>query len=418
MTRAHERSKRRVLAIHRYYWPDTPPYASILREIVQRWSLAGHDVEVLSTQPSYKPELSIPHRPKVEVLDGVRVRRVKLPADRSGQLARIVNQVRFPLAVGFRLLVSRRYDVVMCSTAPPVLLGWVTSAVARLRGARFIYHCMDIHPEIGALSGEFRARPVFALLRHLDTSTCRRAAAIVVLSTDMRDALLARDPDLKPRIVVLNNFDIPSGAAGGVSPLPPGTRTRLVFAGNLGRFQGLESLAKAVLGNRPGRERIEFILMGEGAAKQSIQALISAADPSVRDRLVLLPHGSAAAARALVSTADFGVVSLTPKVIRYAYPSKTATYLSEGVPLLALVEGDSELARSATEGGYGIAAAPGDESGLQRALDLIGAREQRGELAQNALAAWKAHFSADVLLGRWEDLLCRVLDEGEVPWTR
>lgn len=403
----------RVLAIHRYYWPDTPPYASLLREIVRRWSEAGHEVTVLSTQPSYKPELAIPHRPKVEQTDGVTVRRMSFAPDRSGRVARILNLVRFPLAVAARVLFGAKCDVVMCSTAPPVVLGWCVSVAARLRGAKFVYHCMDIHPEIGALSGEFRARPVYALLSYLDKQTCRRASVIVVLSEDMRDALLARDPAIADRIVILNNFDLPTYDESAVaSPLERGDRSRLVFAGNVGRFQGLEALAEAVLAR--GEDDLELVLMGEGAAKAAVAALVSQAPEAVRTRVTLLPHGPAAAARALVASADFGVVSLTPDVIRYAYPSKTATYLSEGTPILALVETDSELARNAVSGGYGFATEPSDRAGIEAVLDRIAAREPDGPDREAARTAWRDHFSADVLLARWDDLLHRLLEDREV----
>ena len=46
----------RLLLVHRYFWPDTPPYAVMLRAIAAHWAAAGHRVEVLAGQPSYKPE--------------------------------------------------------------------------------------------------------------------------------------------------------------------------------------------------------------------------------------------------------------------------------------------------------------------------------------------------------------------------
>jgi glycosyltransferase involved in cell wall biosynthesis len=405
----------RVLAIHRYYWPDTPPYASLLRTVVERWADRGHRVEVLSTQPSYKPELDLPRRPAREQMADVVVRRIALAPDRTSTARRLWNMVWFPLGVVGRILVGPRYAVVMCSTAPPIVLGWAVSLAARVRGARFVYHCMDIHPEIGALSGEFGARPVFAVLRRLDIATCRRAAAVVVLSDDMRDALLARDPVLATKIEVLNNFDLPSHSAGGsaVSPLPAGNRVRLVFAGNIGRFQGLEDLTRAVLEPRPELDQLELVFMGEGAAKQGLVDLVAQASTRVQERVVLLPHGSAAEARALVATATLGVVSLTPDVIRYAYPSKTATYLSEGTPVLALVETDSQLARQVTEEGHGFAVAPGDLAGLAAVLDRVVTEDPADSESRRkaARAAWERDYAADVLLPRWDALLDRLLHE-------
>ena len=68
----------KILLIHRYFWPDTPPYAVILKKIARRLATDGHDVTVLSTQPAYKPELANEVQPSVEVIDGYRVVRISL----------------------------------------------------------------------------------------------------------------------------------------------------------------------------------------------------------------------------------------------------------------------------------------------------------------------------------------------------
>jgi len=145
----------RILTIHRYYWPDAPPYASLLRAIVARWSASGHHVDVLTSQPSYKPELANERRASREQVDAATVHRIAMRPDRSGRGRRVLNLVRFPALVAWRILRGPRYDVVMCSTAPPVLLGAAVSWAAHRRGATFVYHCMDVHPEIGTISGEF-----------------------------------------------------------------------------------------------------------------------------------------------------------------------------------------------------------------------------------------------------------------------
>lgn len=398
----------RVLAIHRYYWPDTPPYATLLREIAGSWSADGHNVEVLSSQPSYKPELEIPRRPRSERDGDVLVRRIAIPSDRKNLAARLISALMLPLTVALRILVGRRRDVVMCSTAPPVVLAWVTALAARARGAAFIYHCMDIHPEIGVLSGHFRSRPVYAMLRRMDEATCRRAAAIVVLSDDMRDALLARDPALAAAIHVINNFDLSGGDEDAQSPIAPGHRTRLAFAGNVGQFQGLDALVDAVLASASA---VELVIMGEGAAKVGLQARVDAAPTSVQDRVTFLAHGSTAAARRLIAEADFGVVSLQPEIVRYAYPSKTATYLSEGTPIVALVEPESELATEALMNGYGFAVRQGDVEGLGELVGRLASlsQDEKDLMSDRAVEAWRLKFSSNIQLPRWDTLLNDIL---------
>lgn len=407
----------RVLAIHRYFWPDTPPYAAMLRAIAGHWSAQGHEVEVLSSQPSYQPGTALATAPRTEQVDGFTVRRLPMRPDRGGLARRPRNMVRFSALAAWRVLTGPRRDVVMCSTAPQVLLGWAVSLAARVRRAQFVYHCMDLHPEIGALSGEFAHPLVYRLLMRLDTAACRRARVVVVLSDDMRDALLRRDASLADRIVVLNNFDLPeydaaapSTTAPAPSPTPPveprADRVTVVFTGNLGRFQGLEEIVEAALGDDAGLDSLRLVLMGEGAAKASLAAAVAAAPAGRRDRVLLLPHGSTARARALMRSADWGLVSLAPGVVDFAYPSKTATYLSEGLPVLAAVEPGSALARDVVAWGAGRTLALDSVAAIRHGLvGLVHARDQLPALRASAREAWSREFHVDGRLRRWDALL-------------
>lgn len=397
----------RVLAIHRYYWPDTPPYASLLRAIVAQWSADGHDVAVLSSQPSYKPETALVVRPKREKVDDVQVGRIRMKPDRSGHAQRLFNMMRFSLLSAWHVLVGPRRDVIMCSTAPQVTLGALVSLAARVRGARFVYHCMDLHPEIGRLSGEFANPVIYRLLLAIDTATCRRASAVVVLSEDMRHSLLRRDPALAGKIVVLNNFELPSYEESAVrSELAPTPgRVRISFTGNLGRFQGLDEITRAVLADDPALDRLELVFMGEGAAKTDLECLAAEAPAERRERVRFLSHGSPAEAKALLRDSDYGLVSLTPGVIDFAYPSKTATYLSEGVPLLVAVEPDSDLARMVTRDGIGRHLPPDPAELASVLVDLTASGVTSAEQRARARERWRREFSADQQLPRWSALL-------------
>ncbi len=400
----------RILAIHRYYWPDTPPYASLLRLIAARWAGSGHVVDVLTSQPSYKPELTNERRPVREEVDASTVARIDMRPDRSGgPFRRLVNVLRFPALVAWRILRGTSYDVVMCSTAPPVLLAAAVSWAARRRGAVFVYHCMDIHPEIGAISGEFANPWLHRLLQRLDRATCRRAGAVVVLSGDMRDALIRRDPSLTQRIVVIHNVDLPDfDTALATSPLPAAPdRLRVVFTGNIGRYQALDNIVEAVL-DGDGLDDVELVLMGEGSAKADLVRRLDRWPVDRRGRVRFLPHGSPAQARALAETADLGLVSLTPGVISYAYPSKTATYLSASVPVLLAVDPRSELARTVVDEGVG-AVLPEDRVGIRDVLADLATR--RGEVAAMRVRArelWAKEFSAEEILPRWDELIEQV----------
>ena len=392
----------RILAVHRYYWPDTPPYASMLRRIVQRWHNDGHKVEVLSSQPSYKSTLSNEVQRKKETLDGVPVTRLRLANEVGRPVTRIINALR----LGFSLLwrtVTRRYDVIMISTAPPVLGGVAAALASRLSGARFIYHCMDIHPEVGRISGEFSKPLVFNFLRKLDNWSCHQASPVVVLSKDMENTLRERPNGEKHQISVLNNFSLPDDQDIPESvpfELPP-SRLNILFAGNIGRFQGLHTAVDAMALLKE-RDDIVLTLMGDGAAKTSLQEQVNNSGANVR----FLGHQPVSVAKAAMRHADAGFVSLVLGMYRYAYPSKTMTYLEQGCPLIVAVEPESELAREVQEQGYGYSV-PCDDSEALASLFRRLADDTSWKDSMRANASLKARneFAESVVLDHWSTLL-------------
>lgn len=374
----------------------------MLRRIVANWAEAGHRVDVLSAQPSYKPDVTVPKRPAEETMDGFRIRRLDLPSEQGRPLRRILNAIRLAAAI-LRSARSVRYDVIMVSTAPPVVPGVAAAIAARLSGARLIYHCMDIHPEAGRLSGEFSNGLVFAGLRRLDGWTCQRANPVVVLSADMEASLRRRPSGSEYTVTVLNNFALPTDdETPAAAPIPMAEDgLDVLFAGNLGRFQGLHTVveAMALLVDRPD---IRFIFMGEGPAKAGLQSEATRLGANI----TFLPHQTAASAKSVMRRVDCGYVGLAANVIRYAYPSKTMTYLEQGCPLIVSVEADSELARDTLSHGYGKWVPPEDAAALAALLrELADAPALLSTMRERAKAKFAQSFSERVLLGDWRDLL-------------
>lgn len=413
MTEAKSGRSLRILAIHRYYWPDTPPYASMLRAITERWSADGHCVEVLSTQPSYKPSAGIPRQPAVELLDEVRVRRLSLPIEAGRPLVRVLNLMIFSFAILRHALMQGKFDVIMASTAPPVFIGAAARVAAKLSGAKFIYHCMDIHPEIGRISGEFSNPVLFSVLEKIDAKSCRLAARVVVLSRDMEKVIRSRKRCQDVKVEIINNFNLPSFDSIDKGKMPAGLAKpdgvfRLLFAGNIGRFQGLETVIDAMhhLSDFPN---IELIFMGEGKAVNNLR---QRAGPLEGNKVKFFPHQSINCARMVIRSADLCVVSLTPGIYQYAFPSKTMTYLGEGRPLLVSVEPESELADFVRNEQVGITVAPEDADGMAKEIrKLIGDIPRQREMAMRAQAASEAYFAKSVVLGRWSDLMKDIAGE-------
>lgn len=402
-----------VLFFYQHFWPDSPPYASMLRIIGRGLCEAGSRVTMLTAQPSYKATDRADARPSRERVDGIDVRRLAaLPLASRARPVALIGKVLFPLRafvsiVGLRL-VGRAPDVVVAATIPPVINGLFGLAAARVAGARFVYHLQDIYPEIGAVGGLWPEGSVrHRVLRAIDGFVTRRADRCVVLSGDMGDALLARGMRAE-RLCVINNFmlesfDPPDAGTkvAGTTGIDGNAPRRVVFAGNIGRFQALDALLDGFLAYSRNRSDLELHFLGDGAAKADLIERAAGA-PGVHFH----GHVPFEQAAAFIGACDAGIVSIAAGVHRYAYPSKTLTYLGLGVPVLAVVESDSSLASDIESGGLGVTCAERSGSGLARAFAELADWLEAHPDAHDAVRAWVGDSaSSSVAVERWIALL-------------
>ena len=125
----------KVLLTHRFFWPDTTPYALMLREIGQTLAEDDHEVQIFASQPSYRQEAAAP-APRLEQIGGLQVRRCFAFQGEKRNLAKqLVNVAIYCLALIWRILVLRP-DVVTASTFPPVAAAWCACFASRFVGSR------------------------------------------------------------------------------------------------------------------------------------------------------------------------------------------------------------------------------------------------------------------------------------------
>lgn len=393
-----------VLAAHRYFWPDVTPYATILKDIATAWSEAGANVTVVSTKPGYRSgSPSAPSRERIGSFTALRV--PTLPGGPSRSWVRAFNGLIFTAGV-FAITLVKRPDILMVSTIPPPFLGLAGRIAARLCGAKLIYHCLDIHPEAARFAAVLGDSRGYRLLRAIDTSTCQAADAVVVPSGDMATALVERNPDRLLSIAIINNYALRASEKEGAEPTAHEPRpVRLVFAGNLGRYQGLDRIVDAFArATRESDADLELWFIGDGVARTALEA--SVAELGLSARVTFFGQRPLEEALRLIRSSDIGIVSLQPEIYRVAYPSKTFTYLEAGVPVLAIVEPRSELADLIRSHELGFVAAQDDGSGLARILArLAGERERLARMGKNALRISAGRLGKEAILGRWVELL-------------
>lgn len=376
----------KVLLTHRFFAPDTSPYGLILKQIALELVSAGFEVSVFTSSPSYGDGSSIV--PKLECINGVNIFRTwVLHESKKVIFIRLANVVLYCFPLFFHILKTKP-DVVFAGTFPPVIAAWFASFAAKIIGAKFIYHVQDIHPEISIFSGSLSHQNILSrVLFALDNQSLQRADKIVTLSEDMSLTLKDRNHENLP-LVIINNpplevkYDLLS-----IPPelIKPSGVVRVVFAGNIGRFQNLSLLAEGISQCFRSHPELELLFLGDGVMVDQLKSRWSS-NPQV----LFWPYLPFSIACNVIRNCDVGLVSLAPNMYRVAYPSKVSTYLALGLRLLALVERDSQLAKDLEVNGHGVVPKSFSIDSISQALDRLLSESSNINLPNNVDLKWPA----------------------------
>lgn len=393
----------KILSIYKYYWPDTAPYGSILKSILEKFAQDGHETSVLTAPPSYAEGPVEPQAAR-ECVNGVNIRRLAVPKERKGSMLLRLAVFLLFLLKAYAHASRNQADLILVNSYPPVLMGLFARFLKWMKKIPYIYHCQDIHPESLFLAGFLKDGPLYSLLRTIDRGTCLSAAAVVTLSEDMVDTLTKRGLP-RERLHILNNFiqqkaNMP--AAANILAKASANQCNILYAGNLGTFQGLENIiAAAELVSRQTAD-VRFFFMGAGLAKDD---LAQAAGQMQNQTVFFIPFQPPDVAFAAMQNADFGIVALKARIYEVAFPSKTISYLSAGCPILLIAEKESKLGRFVLENDLGAVSAANPEEIAAVILDLFQNKvywqNQRPHIQQ---VCWQ-NFSQDMILNRWASLL-------------
>ena len=201
-------------------------------------------------------------------------------------------------------------------------------------------------------------------------------------------------------------YSTPAPATAPVLLIDPGFN--VVFAGNMGTVQALETVVEAarLLRHLP---HIRFVLVGSGSRSEWLQSEIQRLGLTNlqlpgRFPLEAMPGILAQASVLLVSLARSPIMSQT-------IPSKVQAYLAAGKPIIASLDGEG--ARVVMEAEAGLACPAEDPEALAAAVIELQAADAAtlGRLGENSRRYYEAHFQPDHLAVQLINRLERLLDD-------
>lgn len=388
----------RITVLHRYFWPQNYPYAIMLKEIVETLVASGNEIKILTTIQGGDSECNLRKSWKVGL--GVDLNELRLGQEKKrGLLRKGVNAIYFALWI-FWKLISGCQDVVLVGTTPPIIVATVVRWGAKIRGYKYVYHCQDIHPEAMRVTGSLKRSWFYKWLLNMDKKNIDQAWKVITLSADMCNTFERRGCRVE-HVEVINNFIFEEPQAE-VDVSVAKSKIKFIFSGSLGRLQNLEVMISSFEPFK-NREDVDFVIMGEGILRPRLEELKSELDLK---NVTFVGQKSLDDALAAMREADVGLVSLSPGVIDVAYPSKTIMYMASGLPVLAIVDEDTDLARLIVDKDLGDTAPPDSISEISKAIDKL-VRRFHSQPIQRQYVQKTAYnlFGKEVILKKLERVL-------------
>lgn len=364
----------RILALTIYYPPEPGANARIVYELATQWTRMGHDVTVLTDVPHYPDDKVPPEyqngKKREEVIDGVRVIRCPLIIrDRGSTLGRLANNISFALSAAWRSRKAGKADIVYVYS-PPIFLGIGSWLISLLKRAPVLFNVQDIYPDVAIAHGFLTNPTLIRAFHFFEKWVYNRSRRISVISEGFRRNLLDKGVadakmDVIPNCVDASQFVVGEKQNEFRREIGAEKQFLVVYGGNLGYTQGLETLIDAAKILEPTRPDVRIMVVGDGVEGEKLRAYAKELGVKNLEFTGSVPRTKMPE---ITNAADACLVCVRAHKTKIWIQSKTYEIMASGRPVLASLDPDGDNARLILEADAGVIAEPGDAQALADAI--------------------------------------------------
>lgn len=395
------------------FWPELTGIGKYTGEMAEWLAERGHQVEVI-TAPPYYPGWRIQDgyggaRYRTEFRGKVKIHRCPLwvPGKPNG-LKRIIHLLSFMLSslpVMLAKSIGWKPDMIWTVeptffTVPPSLLG------AGLSGSRTWLHLQDFEIDAAFGLGLVRGSLVLKGLIAIERWIMNKYDIVSSISDAMVAKLVSRGVEPSKAVLFPNWVD-----ADKIIPLPSSQSLRaewniaanrivVLYAGNIGKKQGLEMLFPVAGDFKEKQSNILFVIAGEGAAKSELMQ--TAADQKL-DNIIFKPLQPIDRLPMLLASGDIHLVLQKRGVADLAMPSKLTGILAAGGAALVTADAGTALHKIVEENRLGLVIEPDSPGALALGIErLANDINLRKEFKGNARRFAREKVNKNIVLDEFE----------------
>lgn len=343
-----------VLLITQYFPPEIGAAATRWGDYVQILIKKGHRVTVLCEMPNYPLGTYFPGYKRQWVKQEkvspnlTIIRSFAWANNRNSAIKKLGHYLVFMfsgLLTAFRL---KNYHVLIVSS-PPLFVGVIGAIISKIKSIYFFLDIRDLWPESVMALGEVRSKWVFNMGKKLESFIYKSTNGYILTVPGFQKHFTNHYPEQlnKPMINLINGVSNTFFDLAKKYDRIPGKRFAVLYSGNMGLAQGLESVIKAadILQKYP----IDFKFVGSGVKQK---ALKTKADKLGLKNVVFLPVQKKEELIKLIKKASVCLVPLKNNpLFKKAIPSKMFEYMACGRPVIVSISGEvTEIIKKAKSG--------------------------------------------------------------------
>jgi len=402
------KKSRDILFLCQFFYPEYISSAQLPFDTVRALTNAGFTVDVLCGYPhEYLDGKNIPVK---EEIDGIKIHRLKyIQTGRAGFLGRIINYFSFTFMVLMHILSIAKYKAVVVYSNPPIL-PWIASWAKVLFGTKLIFVSYDLYPEVATVTNTLREGNIICrLMNHINKCVFRRADSVVALSSEMKEFILNNREIGSEKVTVIPNWFEDRGepsrnlednrfrnAAAG--------KYVVSYFGNMGTMQDMDTILGAIRELRNEKD-IFFLFAGHGNKMERLKTIV--AEEKIPNIVIHgFLHGKNFTDALDIS--DCALVSLEKGATGLCVPSKTYSYMMQGIPLLAIMD-ECDIVRD-IEKGAGLWVRNGETEQLAQAIrSLRSDSERRKAMRQTCRRIYLENYTTEICTQKYVTLFRTIL---------
>jgi glycosyltransferase involved in cell wall biosynthesis len=399
-----------ILVVTQYYYPEN----FRINDITKEWIKRGYKVTVVTGIPNYPKGRFFKgygyFKKRRETIDGIDVIRIPIIPRFNNPITLALNYMSFVFFGWFwSKFIHIKADLVFNFEVSPMTQALPAIWYAKRRRIPSIIYVQDLWPENLQIVGGVNNRFIIKRVDKMVDKIYKNATKILVTSESFRNSIISRGIDLD-KCAVWYQY-----AEDFYKPLKQTFRNnkdplKIVFTGNIGEAQGLDILPKVAIRLKDNGylDKVIFTIVGDGRNKQNLMNEINQA--GVADMFVFVDAKPPIEIPKILAESDVAFLSFANnELFKKTIPAKLQSYMACGMPILAVVEGESQ--RIVNSALCGLVSKPNDIQELMKNI-LNLERLTQQELSQMSISSRKYYdenFDKNHLIEEFDSFIKEIM---------